>query len=406
MSTDTLKPDWRDGWDSMEGVPEWPERTSIKPASASDSLVQRAGQQALLWLGTRAAGFVLAAMLAMAAEWLAQWIGTRLLGYPKSPINGIPLAIVMGMILCNVVGVPSVFQDGLRACIRQLLRLAIVLLGLRLSLSALGGIGLGALPVVLLCVTAALVFVPWVGKYFGVPRRLATLIAVGTGICGVSAIVATAPTIDAEEDEISYAVACVTIFGMVAMLLYPFLAPWLFGADLRSTGIFLGTAIHDTSQVAGAALAYQQTHQAPEVLNTAAVVKLMRNLSMAVVIPLMALLYHRGERGAKSAAQPWHHIFPLFVIGFFAMTLLRTLGDATAKPFGFLEHTLWTQFLAFMDRTATTCLTVVMAAVGLSTGLARLKKLGLRPFMVGFSAALTVGAVSIGALKLSHLLGF
>ena len=140
---------------------------------------------------------------------------------------------------------------------------------------------------------------------------------------------ATAPAIDAEESEVSYAVACVAIFGMLAMLTYPFVVPWFLGNDLTGIGIFFGAAIHDTAQVTGAALAFQQTHHAPEVLNTATVVKIMRNLSMAVVIPLMAGLFHRGRHADRTGASHAPPNLPLFVLGFLAMTLLRTAGDAS-----------------------------------------------------------------------------
>src|SRR5204862_7042642 len=122
---------------------------------------------------------------------------------------------------------------------------------------------------VALCVGGALLFVPWFGAWAGLPPRLAALIAVGTGICGVTAIVATAPAIKAEEDEVSYAVACVAIFGMTSMLIHPWLAHFIFANDARAAGIFLGTAIHDTSQVAGAALTFSGRYQLPVALDVA-----------------------------------------------------------------------------------------------------------------------------------------
>ena len=129
---------------------------------------------------------------------------------------------MLGLIIRNVVGLPAVYEKGLRICIRLVLRLGIALLGLGLSLATILDIGLLSVPVVLLC------------------------IAVGTSICGVSAIVATSPVIEAEEEETSYAVACVTLFGLIALFCYPFLADWIFLGQPRQVGVFLGTAIHDT----------------------------------------------------------------------------------------------------------------------------------------------------------------
>src|SRR5207248_11402201 len=187
------------------------------------------------------------------------------------------------------------------------------LLGLRLSLGAVGGGGLTALPVVAACIVAALVGATWLGRVLDLPRRLSALIAVGTSICGVSAIVAAAAAIEAEDDEVSYAVACITLFGLVALFGYPFFAHAVFAEQPQLAGIFLGTAIHDTAQVAGAGLIYEQQFNAPEALNTAAVTKLMRNLCMVGVIPLVSVLYHRSARGRERGRQKWHALVPLFV---------------------------------------------------------------------------------------------
>ena len=396
-----LTPAVYDSWDSFEGVTHAPKTVQLgRDKTGFAGSVRNGGQRVLLWFGERIAGFCLAAGLALFADAIADWVGKTLLGYRISPINGVPIAIILGVLLCNAVGVPALFQEGLRLCMRPLQRLAIALLGLRLSLGAVGGIGLHALPVVVLTVVTALVVVPWMGARVGLTRRLAALIAVGTSICGVSAIMATAPAIDADESEVSYAVACVAIFGMLAMLAYPFIVPWLLGNDLTGIGIFFGTAIHDTAQVTGAALAFQQTHNAPEVLNTATVVKIMRNLSMAAVIPIMAALFHRRQGAGNATGRVRHQIIPFFVLGFLGMTVARTVGDASGRAFGLLDRPLWIQFLGAMDHASTWFLTVVMAAVGLSTDFASLRRLGLRPFFVGLSAAIIVGVVGFGAIRL------
>jgi uncharacterized integral membrane protein (TIGR00698 family) len=391
----------------MEGVPDLPPVPAAPKKAAAP--IWAPGHKALEWVGQRVPGFALAAILAMFANSLADWFGTSVLGYAHSPLSGVPLAILFGMILCNGIGVPTVFQSGLGLCMRQLQRLAIMLLGFRLSLGMVGAIGLDGLPIIVGCIVAALVVIPWLGMKVGLSKRLATLIAVGTSICGVSAIMAVAPTIDAEEEEVSYAVACVVIFGMIAMLAYPYVVPLLFGSDYASAGIFFGTAIHDTAQVTGSALSFQQLHKAPEVLNTATVVKIIRNLSMVIVIPLMAALFNRERVTSakkKSFGQQIKQLVPLFIVGFLAMTLVRTIGDMSAKPFGVLAPATWQSFLHTMDWASAWFLTVVMAAVGLSTGFAQLKRLGLRPFFVGLSAALLVGGVSFGLIRLRVALGF
>jgi uncharacterized integral membrane protein (TIGR00698 family) len=402
-----IAPEVSQSWDSLEGVPGWSDVASRKPTGAEArqrSGPRNAGYQGLQWLGERLPGFALAASLALVADGLAGWIGQGFLGV-HVPFSSVPITIFLGIVLCNSFGVPDLFQSGLRACMRPLQRLAIMLLGFRLSLAAVGSIGLHALPTVVIGITIALFFIPWLARRIGLSNRLGTLIAVGTSICGVSAIMAVAPTIKAEEEEVSYAVACVAIFGMLAMLIYPYAAPLLFGTDLTAIGVFFGTAIHDTAQVTGAALSFQQSHQAPEVLNTATVVKILRNLSMIVVIPLMAVIFQRTLPARTSSRVPFQQILPLFVVGFLALTIVRSVGDASLRPFGLLERTQWVQFLKAMDWASTWFLAVVMAAVGLSTGVAQLRRLGFRPFFVGLSAALIMGAVSVLLIRARGLFG-
>jgi uncharacterized integral membrane protein (TIGR00698 family) len=267
---------------------------------------------------------------------------------------------------------------------------------------AVGEIGLIALPIIVGCIATALILVTWINRALGLPRRLGSLIAVGTSICGVSAIVATGPVVEAEEDEISYAVACVTLFGLLALFTYPFLAHTIFRGDPRRAGIFLGTAIHDTAQVAGAGLMYYQQYGVKDAQNTAMVVKIVRNLFMAGVIPLMALLYHRGAglESARSARLKWHQVVPGFVFGFVALAAIRSVGDLGERAFGLLDKAHWKHLLDTADLASGWLLTTAMAGVGLGTGLAKLRVLGWRPLCVGLAAAALVGAVSFGLINL------
>src|SRR4051812_13674657 len=245
---------WPSSLDSLEGVPDLFE-PRVRPDERS--AVGLWAHEALDWLGGVLPGAGLALALAWAGYVLSELIGQRLhFDKGKSPISPITLAVILGLIIRNTVGVPKTYEQGLRLCIKTVLRLGIVILGLTLSVKAIGHDVLAGLPVVVICITAALLIVTYVNRGLGLSRRLGTLIAVGTSICGVSAIVATAPVIDAEEDETSYAVACITVFGLIALIAYPFLAHAIFGNNQLQAGIFLGTAIHDTSQVTGAGLAY------------------------------------------------------------------------------------------------------------------------------------------------------
>lgn len=341
----------------------------------------------------RIPGVLLAIALAVLGQYLALLAG-RLLGMANSPVSGIMMAILLGILVKNTLPLPDAVLPGIRFCLVRILRLGIVLLGIRLSLTEVGKIGLKSLPIIAGTVGTALVLVTYFSRRLGLTERLGTLIAVGTSICGATAIVATAPTIGAREDEVSYSVACITLFGVLAMLTYPFAAHWIFNADPFRSGLFLGTAVHETAQVAGSGLVYQQYFGDARALDAATVTKLVRNLCMIIVIPLMAFIYHR--RSAEGTAPPpWYTMVPLFVIGFAAMSLLRTVGDMGERPFGALDPAQWTAIIGATRTAAEYCLAVAMAAVGLGTSIAGLRQIGWKPLGVGLFSALLVGAVSV-----------
>jgi uncharacterized integral membrane protein (TIGR00698 family) len=379
---------------SMEGVPDWvdaaetPAELSARapgPARAHHYF-QRAG--ALL------PGLSLAGGLAALGTVLAEWLGTAVFGLETTPVSPILCAIALGLTIRNVIGLPEIYELGTQLCLKRVLRLGVALLGIRLGLADLGTIGLAAFPIVLATIATALLLVGFVTRALGLPPRLGTLVAVGTAICGNTAIVATGPVIGADEDEVSYAVGCITVFGLLALIGYPFVAHAIFAGDPASVGLFLGTAIHDTAQVVGAALLYSQQFGSTEVLDVATVTKLVRNLFMLGVIPLAALLYRR-DPATRGPRPKLRQLVPGFVIGFAALALLRTLGDAGDAPFGgWLSADAWQAVTERMSTVSTVCLTVAMAAVGLGTSLERMRVLGLRPLAAGLVTALAVGGVS------------
>jgi uncharacterized integral membrane protein (TIGR00698 family) len=345
-------------------------------------------------------GFLLALFLALAGEYLAGIIAPAI-GLQKGAISGIMMAILLGILVNNLFRLPEVLRPGIRFSVVRILRLGIVLLGIRLSIVEAGAIGLKSLPIIVGTVLAALAIVTWVSRRVGLTDRLGTLIAVGTSICGATAIVAMSPTIGARDDETSYAVACITLFGVAAMLAYPFAAHWLFAGDGFRSGLFLGTAVHETAQVAGAGLVYQQYFDDPKALDVATVTKLVRNMSMLLVIPIMAVFYHR--RSSEGGAAPkWYTMIPVFIVGFAAMSLLRTLGDVGDRPFGMLEPEQWNSIVGIVKQVATYCLAIAMAAVGLGTSIKGLWAIGLKPLGVGLFSALLVGVVSYALVSLLY----
>jgi uncharacterized integral membrane protein (TIGR00698 family) len=385
---------------SLEGVPEYVDPAETASERAAWAGWQRRSNHLFELAGTTLPGVALALLLAFVGGVLADWIGVDLLGFEKTPLSPILVAILAGLIIRNAIGLPAVYEAGLQLCLKRILRFGVALLGIRLSLEAAGTIGLFAVPIVICCIAAALFLVTWISRALGLPGRLGTLIAVGTAICGNTAIVATAPVIRAEDDEVSYAVGCITVFGLLALMGYPFASHWIFDGNPQLSGLFLGTAIHDTAQVAGAGMVYLQQFGSGQALDTATVTKLVRNLFMLAVIPVMGIVYHRSAADRRLLAGPkLRQMVPLFVFGFVAMTLLRTLGDLGDRPFGLLPPEVWERFIHATGRVAAWCLVVAMASVGLGTSFERLKNLGLKPLAVGLLAALLVGGVSLGLIE-------
>ena len=157
-------------------------------------------------------------------------------------------------------------------------------------------------------------------------------------------------------------------------------------------GLFLGTAIHETSQVAAAGLIYDQQFNSPETLNVATVTKLIRNTFLVIMVPLFGFLYNRGK--VKDKNYSIFSIFPYFVLGFIGMIALRNIGDQIFN----IENSNfenWKTFISYLKSLATVFLTMAMAAVGISINLSELKSMGYKPFLVGLIAAVTVGIVSL-----------
>ncbi len=386
---------------SMEGLPEWVDPTESPAERAGRSPWQAAGHRGFEILGGALPGLALALSLAVVGTLMADWLGTRVLGFDKTPLSPILVAILLGLLIRNTVGLPSVYEPGLQLALKRILRIGVALLGIRLSFAAAGAIGFVAVPIVFVCIASALIFVTWVNRALGLPSRLGTLIAVGTAICGNTAIVAMAPVIGAKDDEVSYAVGCVTVFGLLALVSYPYLSEWLFAGDAQLAGFFLGTAIHDTAQVAGAGMVYLQQFGTDEALNTATVTKLIRNMFMLGVIPLVAYMHHRSQSsGTSGPALQLRQAFPLFVMGFVAMTFLRTMGDSVAAESSVISVEVWESVIATTGKAASWCLIIAMASVGLGTSFSRLKTLGFKPLVVGLIAATLLGLVSFAMIQL------
>ncbi len=341
-------------------------------------------------------GVVLALIFCLFSQGINNVIGIELFNTSKSPISTVMIAILLGIIMGNAFTPRPGMMIGLDFTQKYILKLGIIFLGIRLSFGEFVKFGTIAIPLIIVCILSALIIVKLLIKKVSISSKMSYLIAIGTSVCGATAIVATAPIINAKKSEVAYAIANITLFGVIAMLLYPYFAEWYFYGEPLKAGLFLGTAIHETSQVAAAGLIYDQQFNSPETLNVATVTKLIRNTFLVVMIPLFGFLYNRGK--VKDKNYSILSIFPYFVLGFIGMIILRNIGDQLFE----LEndnYKIWITFIDYVKILATVFLTMAMAAVGISINLSELKSMGYKPFVIGLIAAFTVGVVSIISLE-------
>ncbi len=351
-------------------------------------------------------GFLLSVAIMLVAIPVTDYLGAWLLSLQgidptgkKSPVSAVLTAILIGILLRNLLPLPKIIEDGIKFSTTKILRLGIILVGIKLSIMDVFKLGVWGIPVVVSAIFGGLWFISWINRKMNLPERLGTLIAAGTGICGVTAIVSTAPAIKADQKEVAYAVANITLFGLLGMFLYPYLAPHILSTS-EQIGLFLGTAVHETSQVVGAALTYKEVFNDEVVLKAATVTKLTRNLFLAVVVPLLAYLYLRNlaaQGGGDGSKISIAKLLPAFVLGFIAMAIFRSIGDAQLQnglAFGVWDKDAWKAFTdAIGEYWGSRALGTAMAAVGLATSFSVFKGVGLKPFLVGFIGALIVGFI-------------
>ena len=280
-------------------------------------------------------------------------------------VSGVTVAIVLGLVAGNTIRPRGWAVDALA---RRLLPVAIVLVGLRLSVGEVVDVGPEAVGLAVLAIATGIGTGLALGRALGVGTRLAALIAIGTGICGNTAIVGAAPILRARRDEVAYAVATITLFGTVAVLAFPPIGH-LFEVGNTSFGLWMGAGVHDTSQVVAAGFAYSDAAG-----DTATIVKLARNLFLAPVLAGLALVVSRRDAAAgRGIGLPW------FVWGFVGTVALASLVDLPAGVVDWATHAAHALIL------------VAIAAIGATTNLRAMRAVGFRPFALGLG---TMGAVT------------
>lgn len=348
-------------------------------------------------------GLAICVIISWCSIYLSKIIGIEILGLNKSPVSPIMFAIILGAIVSNFFSLTADMHKGVEFAMKSILRLGIILLGIRLGLGNLFSFGVLSIPLIILCVVAAIVSAHIFAKLFEVNRTMSFLVATGTAICGATAIVAISPCIKARQEETSYAIANVTVFGVLAMVLYPYLVNFLFPDSLTARGLMLGTSIHETAQVAGAGLIYTQLFGGEQVLDVAVLTKLFRNSFMAIIIPLLAYRFNCAHLRSSVTLRA---AFPMFIFGFIFMSIFRTAGDwsltSTGNAYGFINTANWESFIAVAQAGAEYCLILAMSAVGISTNLKQLSSIGIKPFYIGLIVSVIVGIVSFIGISIMN----
>lgn len=325
--------------------------------------------------------------------------------FPALEVIGAPvIAIILGMIITLFLKNKGPFAAGITFTSKKILQYAVILLGFGLNLATIGQVGLTSLPIIISTIATSLIVSYIMYRLLKMHSKTATLIGVGSSICGGSAIAATAPVIDADDEEIAQSISVIFLFNVIAALIFPTLGGML-GMSNEGFGLFAGTAINDTSSVTAAASTWDTLHNTNGmVLEYATIVKLTRTLAIIPITLVLAFARMRREKKSDTDTQnkvSLKNIFPMFILYFVLASVITTVvtallannteGLAVANDiFGFLKQL--SKFFIVM----------AMGAIGLNTNIIKLVKSGGKPILLGFTCWIAITVVSI---VMQHLIG-
>jgi len=306
----------------------------------------------------------------------------RALALAAGPVPDVVVGLVGGALLGNTLRLPAVLRPGIAFVLRYVLRLAIILFGLGLSLAAVLQTGGGALALVVLCFATAMLLGYAVARLFKLGVNVGTLLGAGTAICGGSAILAIGPLLRANDEEIAYALSTIFAFNIVALLAFPPLGHAL-GLSSNAFGAWTGTAVNDTSVVVATGFAYSHAAGA-----TATIVKLTRTLFL---VPLAVAVGLAARREAGTLAARVRATVPWFVVGFVGAAAARSAGIVPAPVLGAAAAV------------ASFAIVMVLVAVGLNVDVRKMARLGPKPLVAGFVLASTMAVVSFSLVRALHI---
>lgn len=290
------------------------------------------------------------------------------------------LAILIGMVVRNLLGTPAAAGPGVAFSLKKILRAGIILLGLQLTFEQVAAVGWIGVAVVVTTVAATFVFTKWLGRRLNLDAKLVELIAAGTAICGASAVIATNTVTRGRDEDVAYAVACVTVFGSLSMVLIPVAESFL-KLGPHAYGLWTGATIHEVAQVVAAA--FQQGQEAG---HFGTIAKLTRVMMLAPLVLGLGYLAARRGGGTRAGGAP----VPWFVLGFVGMVGLASTGwlPQAAAPW----TTGLTQFL----------LAMALAAMGLETDVRKLAAEGVRPALLGATSWLFIVSLGLALVVLTQ----
>lgn len=309
---------------------------------------------------------------------LLAWASIELHTLPQlAAVSALMIAIVLGMLVRNTVGIPAACGPGIRFSLRRILRFAIVLLGFQLSARQIVEVGGKGVLIVAVTLAAAFFFTTWLGGRLGVDRKLAELIAAGTSICGASAVVATNSVTEGSDEDVAYAIAVVTLFGCASMLLYP-VGSALIQMPAHAYGLWAGASIHETAQVLAAA--FQGGAVSGQI---ATVSKLSRVMLLAPVVLTLGWVTRRRDGAGSFSGKKTAIPVPLFLLGFIAAIGINSAAILPPSTTQLLVKT--DQFL----------LALSLGAMGLETSFRKVREAGLKPMLLGSGAWLFIFRVQL-----------
>lgn len=299
-------------------------------------------------------------------------------------LGGAAISLIVGILVRNFLNMPSYFQQGIDFTVSRLLKLAIILLGFGLTFEKVLENASTSLTVILLSVVLGLSLTFVIAKVFRITGRIPILLAMGTAICGATAIMAISPIIKARDEETTYAINTIFIFNLLAVFVYPAIG-YLFHMSDSNFGTWVGVAIHDTSSVVAAGYALNQ-----ETGDIAIVVKLTRTLMLIPLAILLSIYVSTKEKHEKPLTESKKTsiaaIFPYFILFFAIVVLANTIFPLPQTGVSFLNATA--KFLILM----------VMAGIGLKTDFRKVRSIGLKPVLVGLITSVIMGTLCIAII--------